>query len=409
MKNPLLVIVALDGEELTAHLRHQASGIYHVEWWHHGVHFHKSTKCRDIPGARTAAGLIVKRAAGQRLDPGRGQVMLGAAIHAYIADRWPDPPAGHRHSRGTKNRLDKFAEVAGAELNLAALDYDQAVALTQRIIATRRKAVGATSLVNDKNALSAFFNWLLRTRDETTGAPKVPWRFNPAQSKELRLEKSDARLKPAIPAGELQRFIRAARTRVCTGPKKDHRRRRLIWRSVLLCLGCGARPIEAARVKWSDINLDAGEITLFGKKRARTIGMSEWMLGYVTKMKKGKKPNAYVVAGGLTRQDEMTDDEIIEANTENQSRRLRRLRSAQSLNEICTLQALRRTAAKTAAPKMTPQEYSEYFGHSIAVAVKHYIGYGLFRTAGAQNVLDFSPRPKPNHTKNHTTEKEKTA
>jgi hypothetical protein len=32
---------------------------------------------------------------------------------------------------------------------------------------------------------------------------------------------------------------------------------------------------------------------------------------------------------------------------------------------------------RKAAPHMTTQEYAAYFGHSLAVAQRHYLGYGL--------------------------------
>ena len=138
--------------------------------------------------------------------------------------------------------------------------------------------------------------------------------------------------------------------------------------------------------------------------------MSAWLIAELKKLPQPDSKSETIVmsANGRAEFDYVHQ---VRANAENQALRMCRLRETHKLSSHFTLQALRRTAAKRAAPVMSPQQYSEYFGHSLTVAVKHYIGYGQFGSAGAENVLDFSiPAPKiANHTGNHTPANEKTA
>ena len=377
MKNPLLVNVPLDGEEVHAHLRLQTSGKYHAEWWHRGRHYFRSTKLSELGPARTKAGLMVKAVATQRLDPDLGKVLLGPAVETFLNERWPDQPAGDRTLQDYRSRLGIFCAAVGETLNLAALTYDQSVGIVQHFIAARKaKGDGERNLIHFRTNLKQFCAWLLRTRDKTSGLPMVPWRFNPCTVEEIQIGRPDEELLPALTDAEVRRFLDAAQKRVAYRFGDDVGEQRAIWRMVLLCYGAGCRAVEATRVTWGQVDFQANTITLHGKKRAREVQMSAWL-----------QTGLRALPGEKDR-----DSAIVAASRARTAKQLQKLKRREKLPDHFNFQALRRTAAKRAAPLMTVQQYCLHFGHSIEVAIKHYIGWGLLGQAEATNVLTIPKR-----------------
>ena len=396
MKNPLIITIPMDGQEIVVHLR-ERGGIYHADWWHRGQHFNRSTKNRVLMQARIAAQVMVKKAAGSQLADARGNVILDTARADYLEERWPGAPAAHRTFMDYRSRLGIFQKFAGAEIDLAALDYDNAVGLVQRFFAHRMSLGDAPrSRIHFRTVLKQFFDWLITTRN-ADGRPMVLWRFNPASTMEIKVETPEEVLLPPLTDDELTTFLNAAKKPVPWGYDQPAQPRG-IWRSVLLCYGAGARPKEASRLKFSEVDWKSGTLILHGKKRRRTIKMSTWLVSELKPIADARAPGA-------------PDCTIVGASRSRTNKQMQKLQLTDELPAHFTLQALRRTAAVRAAPAMTVQQYSLYFGHSIEVAIKYYIGWGLLGQSEAMNVLAMPAKDSKadHHRENHRRGKGKTA
>jgi integrase len=108
-----------------------------------------------------------------------------------------------------------------------------------------------------RSALSRFFGWLVQTgviaENPCTGITLDKPTIGTAGN-----DKPPAILTPEQAAALLQACMVPERVRVAG------------W--VILCLFCGLRPeAEAARLRWSEVNLESGEIQLFGRKRGASV------------------------------------------------------------------------------------------------------------------------------------------
>lgn len=373
---PLVDFIRTPRKDIRVIVRRKRGKAWYADFFLRGTR-HRVTLDADS-GAKAlvlARGEVLKALDKPAASP--AQLSLVSAIQLYLDARWPldaetrkplDPDS-FRSRKDASARLNALAAVAGLSLDLAELDFDGAVAMLQRFIQERRdRGDKQRNLVNFKNVLSAFCQWLLTTRG-VANLPLVPWRHNPTRKEYLPIGRAPKTLKPSLTEAELRAFFAAARKPVVwqgasTGPKAARAKiaPRKILRSMLLCFGAGARPVEAARVKWSEVNFDAGTIILRGKKRPREIGMNAWLKEQLLRM---------------CPPDFAPDETVIGGGRNAQATALTRLKKIEKLPAHFDLQALRRTAAKKAAPKMELQHYADYFGHSLAVAQAHYIGYGL--------------------------------
>ena len=108
-----------------------------------------------------------------------------------------------------------------------------------------------------RGALSRFFGWLIQKGMLTS---------NPCEGLKLEKKGRSIRQDDALPAILTPAHARAL-LQVYQRPENI---RSLGW--IVLTLFCGLRPeAEAARLKWSEIKLDTGEIQLYGRKKGASV------------------------------------------------------------------------------------------------------------------------------------------
>lgn len=331
-------------------LRRKTGGPFWYRF-HAGKLIFRSSHRMDERGARavaTAAALDAIREKPKGGEP----LLLPAAVAAYLDGRWTaETTAGNRTYQDHKSRLQKLAAEA-ALFDVSVSTVEQMQEVIQRYLTQRTRAgVSARTIKNDQLVISRFCSWLRKSG-------LVAWRDNPAAKTGLDIATPDDVSLPALPESEIAELIKRAR-------------RSPVWPVVLLCLGCGLRPVEASRVEWSHIDTAAGTLRVFGKKRWRTINLGTWAKREIE---------------ALPRSDGL----LFPFNTFSAFDMLARVRDeSPPLSASVTLQACRRTAARRAAPVMSPIHYATHFGHSLAVAHRHYLGFGLQADAAALESLNF--------------------
>lgn len=342
--------VQLDTKKVRVVLeRRKTDGPFYARWSWRNKDFFKTTGQFTEAGARSKARQMVEKSA---RDLPVNQETLTQLVESYLKARWPD--GGHTHS-SNKSRLNSFAEKAPADF--AFLPRRDASIQVQRYLSAQ--ALAAYSVKTDQTVISAFCTWANKHGYSN-------WESNPAAARYLDLPPTDHKVEDALPAAVVDQLLKATRSHS--------------YRPVILwALTLGARPAEAARATWSDLNLQTRTATLFGKKRQRRVPISDWAwkeFRAICIPRTGRifPFNYYTIF------DHMDD-----------------LRIEKKLPAEVTLQALRRTASRRAAEKISVFEYAEFFGHSLEVAKKHYIGWGLSVDRAAVNsAFDYSnPEQNP--------------
>jgi integrase len=345
--------------------RHSRDGIgdkdspWHYTFWRDGKRHRGSTGKLDH-----AEAVAVARGAAEKVmttvQHSATALTIAQAVEAYKNTRWPEGErAGNRTYQDFKSRLAALVAWTG-DTALSTMDAEEARKLTQRYI-NNRSAKGASgqTLLNDRLVLSRFFASLIK--DGT-----VAWTFNPAAHDRLTLKRIDRHDPKQVTDKDLETLLREAKGRA-------------VYPLIVLCLGAGLRPAEASRVAWRDINFDTGTITVFGKSRGRTPIMSAWIRSELEALQTASP-------------DADTASRLFPHNSFTAFDWFADVRKAAKLPDDVSLQSLRRAAARRSAPRMTMMQYAAYFGHSLAVAQRHYIGYGLDGQGNTVNVsgLDFS-------------------
>lgn len=260
---------------------------------------------------------------------------LTTLIDAYLLERWPEKVQKNNTAYLTqKSRMKLFKEQGPHDF--ATLPRRDASIAVQTYLTSRSKKKPFT-IRSEQQAISRFCSWLTKTG-------RSHWESNPAQATYLDLPQASMHTKEALSESEVRRVLTAAR-----GSE--------LQPVVLLCLGAGCRPTEAVRAKWEDIDFKKKILKLFGKGRERRVHMSTWLVKMLLPL---------ASKGAIWPGNYWTAFDVFGA-----------LRKKFKLPAHVSLQACRRTACRRAAEKISIFQYSEFFGHSLEVAKRHYIGWGL--------------------------------
>ena len=357
---------------------HEKDALWHYVFWYQGKRHRGSTGKLEHADAVEVARKAAETVMNAVISPAGG-LKLDAAITQYLDLRWPkdktpDVRKGNRSYQDAKSRLDAFKAFAGEDVQLSALDMDAAKGLFRNFLKQRKRdGMSARTVINDKLILSRFCSELL----DTSPAP-VRWPGNPLRN--IKTEKPDSADPVPLTEDEIQAVLAKGKASTC-------------WPLIVLCLGMGLRPREATRVQWKHVSFKDNTVTVFGKKRGRTPKMSPWTAAQLQAIKTASP-------------DASQKDFLFPHNSFTAFDWFAEVRKAafEDGGEHITLQALRRTAARKAAPKMTTQQYAAYFGHGLAVAQKHYLGYGLDGIGGTvdTSALDYTASPSsPPHKAPH--------
>jgi len=331
--------------------RKHAASPYYARFSFKGKPYHRGTDADTETAARAVARRIVEQMAEDQ--PAKFTEPLSALVESYITER---PP-----TQSARSRLRKFA-AHSADVVFATLPRREASATVQAYLGTRASK-SALTVRSDQLAISRFCTWLIKTG-------KAHWESNPAAALHMDLPPVESRTKPHLNDKEVRAVLAES-----AGDLRP---------VILLCLGAGLRPREATRAKPEDLDAKTGTMKVFGKRRERTIHLNEWLRRELD----GLLPYRFNYYRAFEQFGE--------------------LRKANGWPMHVSLQALRRTAARAAAPKMSMIQYANYFGHSLEVAHRHYIGYGLIGNKAAVNALDFSGLERgkrKNRTQNRTRRK----
>lgn len=333
--------------------RKQTGGLFYARFWHGGKAYHRGTDAVTETAARAAARRMLEEL--EQGAPAKPTDSLEKLKDAYLAERWP-AKTGNRSYQNASSRLTKFAKYAEAH-PFPLLPRREASGVIQGYLSTRASKAALT-VKTDQLVISRFCTWLIKTG-------RAHWESNPAAALHMDLPPVESRTKPFLSDAEVKALLAAA--------KQSE-----VWPLVLLCLGGGLRPREATQLRWEAIDLERGQMNVFGKRRERTVTLTSWVRQELQAWKDahpGPKPFRFDYFTGFSM--------------------FRELRKEKGLSDNTSLQALRRTAARKAAEKMSMLQYANFFGHSLEVAHKHYIGYGLVGDRAAVEALNFGALAEP--------------
>jgi len=385
---------------------------FYARWWYAGRQHHASTGHQVLTTAKAAARRLVEDAAQRATAAAAGagpaanlSATAADLVEAYLADRWPGAPAGNLSLRDARVRLRNFAGIVGAA---GAPPADRVPAAVPPLLATRAEmsariqahldarrsaGKGPRTLINDRLVLSRWCRWLLQSRG-------ARWESNPAAACYLNLPRAPVRAGEALTDADVAALLAAARGHP-------------LWPVIVLCLGVGLRPREAVRVNRADVTGDPPRLRVTGKGRERVIVVPPWaareLRAVLAKPKRAAPAGCAATRNVATRYTACSDPQTANTGARDalaSATRLypwgpdrafasfRALRRVARLPLNVSLQALRRTAARRAAPALSPAQYAQHFGHSLAVASRHYLGWGLLGNPAALAVLDYSRAPR---------------
>lgn len=349
-----------------------ASDMLYYDFSLNGKRYRGCTDTPDIKLARIVGEKAVADAIkdAQRESEGPG-ITIAAAVLQYLdlnpdsAGRWRGKDKkGNRSYQDAKSRLAAFQEHCGDGLQLATMDADTMTSLLQKYIEKRTsKGIAGRTLVNDRLIMHWFFKWLVRNR-------RVQWRHNPAATISLDMPTLEEKEPTPLSQEHLDKLLPAVK-------KTD------LWPVVVLCLSCAARPAEACRVTWFDVNLDKGSVRLLNKKgkkkRERIPELNTWAVAELTEWRESHKKDSQLFPRNYFSAFDIMFD----------------VRTALGLPDTVTLQALRQTACtRLIEGGMQLKDYVLFTGHSLAVAERHYLKYGEksreARRSVANSALDFT-------------------
>jgi integrase len=306
------------------------SDAWHYCFWFDGKRHRKSTHENVERAAREVARRRVVEITGLS---GCTSLGMGSAITDYLDSRWAEADRKNNLTfHDASGRLNQFS-LQNPRTDIGLSSEAEALDITQRFVDRRKNGRSAR---NDKNVLSAFFGWLIVSR-------RVSWMQNPALSPALRLPPlEDVEPEPATD-DQIRTLLEKAR---------GHD----IWPVVVLCLGCGLRPAEAARAQWDHIDFHARIIRVLNlkgvRRRTREVCMNQWVCDEIGQLK-------------------TPGESLFPFNRSTAFDMMARVGSG------VTLQMLRRTACNKAIESgMKLIDYVQQFGHNLATAEKHYLKYG---------------------------------
>jgi integrase len=258
-------------------------------WWVQyvvgGVRVNVSTGTRDKRAAELIAGDIVRKAELKRAgiaDPYADH--LERSLDDHLTDFLTTLRARNVVAKYVKDREDcltRFLRESGAKR----LKDFTLVAASKHVEAVKATGVGARSVNRHVQALKQFGRWLETTR-------RI--QFDPVAALRQLNEAEDRRhVRRALTPEEAQRLIDAARTRLLswthrgktvrpTAPEEQTRLARLGETRALiyaLALGTGLRKGEIRRLRWCDLDLERGLVTVTAasakSRRVQTVDLHE--------------------------------------------------------------------------------------------------------------------------------------
>lgn len=357
---------------IALHLRRRADR-WHYDFCYAGKRYRGPTGQSDLRQALA----IAKQSADRILSPNslRGKTFAGLRDQ-YISGRWPDPlqRVGNRHYLSQASRIDLFLGFAGAQNNPPASVIEMRQ-LIQRYLDHRRTKVSALTVRNDCRAISAWLGWLIKRG-------LVEWPTNPADGRLLDQPETDRKVRPPADEIALQKLMDYLRA----NPEK------LVHRELyglLVLISSGLRPAGATRVTWGDLNLsDKPSVTIFEKRKTRTIPLSGWARTELSAIHARKKPA----------QTERVYPYGISAATHH----IRDLRQALKLSETLTLQGIRRLVShRLYDAGIDPKLASRIMGNSPQTVERHYLDVNLLSAHEAAEAI--APKQKSHkncHNKN---------
>jgi integrase len=346
------------------HTRGRAPACWHYYFSFHGRH-RGSTQTSELPSAQAAARLAVLDVVARTAVA--GSLPLSAAIDAYLAGRWPNLDttkprhALPRHYCGADERLSRFAAWAASggrqSPNLAALGLDRTTALIQKYLDNRKARCAARTVLNDARALSAFWAYMLRTADWKR---LLQYRENPADRRFLTISAAPSRPKPPAPDAHVAALL-------------EHGRSSPAWPAVLLCLCAGFRPIGASRVRWSDLDLHSGQMSVEEKNVRRTVPLPKWV---------SRELRAW-------RNLHPEDETLCRPERHRVHWALKQLRRKLGLPADVTLQALRRSfISRCMDAGIGSDVVAGVAGNSPSVIARHYKQLGTLQASGIVRVME---------------------
>lgn len=297
--------------------------------------------------ARQEARELVIKHMGEPVNQPVDSKTFAGFVESYLPARWPGMPANDLSLRNARSRLRGMAKTEGRQV-IASMTYQDAVALTQRIL--NRRTNGRTA-IGDREALRQFWRWLMAEQ-------VVDWPTNPCASDVLKIPPTQDPEPEPLSDDQARALLEAAR-------------KHPIHPMVVLCLGCGLRPAEACRVRWADIQDGFVSVTNFkgSKRRQRKVPLSSWVQAEL-------------------RQIEKKGETLYRYGRDNAFHQFTELCKLTGLD--ASLQRCRQTACtKAILSGMKMLDYVVIFGHSLEVARKHYWQLGRADRSEAMEAIKF--------------------
>ncbi|GMV79512.1 MAG: hypothetical protein AMXMBFR7_06960 [Planctomycetota bacterium] len=360
-----LSFVAREGlHNVTVHLfrRRLPDGPLWYRFWLGGKKYSASTGMPVDRDARQIARDALIEAIARSTAREAVDRRLEACVRVYQENIPPTYSKAHR--RNTRYRLGGFVEYADPALDLAASSADRMSALVQNFLAERAAAGnGPVTIRNYRVALSGFFAWLMRRR-ENDGTAWVQWAFNPASSDRVESPRIEIKLRPPLEDDQVEALIKAA-----SGTD-------LLPAVVLMLSGC--RPVGVARMRWRDVDTEKRIVWVQEKGHLAPVPISTWAADRIKGWMKTRSPKP-------------TQDDVVCGTTrEGMDQSLKYLRLAHGLPAALTWGALRRYADfKLYQAGVSPQEAGAQLRHSPATAQKHYVDWRKLTSHKVADVLSF--------------------
>jgi len=325
-------------------------------WWYDfhlkGKRFRDTTETTIETEAKGKASEAVEKA--MRAE-GFAPLTLRDLCDQCLDSLWPEHlRSRHKGFQDHRRTFKQFCAENGGIMPTQ-MTVREFAAIVQKFLDSRLRAeMHPQTIRNDRTRISRLCSWLIQRH-------LVPWESNPINKHLIRTPDIPRRKPVGIAEGHIK-------TLVTHGPESA------VWGAIVLCLGVGLRPIEAERVKWSDIDFDKRRLRAYAKRRERVVELPPWAEQELKKMRP-KMPKEGETVVGFT--------------VSGMAQHLQIFREEHRLPSIVTFQRMRQAAAMRAAPHMSTIQYANHFGHSLAVAHAHYLGYGITGDSKALKALDF--------------------
>lgn len=399
------IVVYLRRRKALASDKKAVEALYY-DFYVKGKRYRGSTETRNLSVAHEVAqGRVEDAVLNESKKSGAGLTLEGA-IDMYLdtapesSGRWQGANVeGDRTYQDAKSRLEAFEKkiTKWKDVPLAALSVDEAIRMLQYHIDQRKAdSMSGRTLVNDRLVISRFFKWVVGRKQIT----HVTWKMNPAASK-ISLEMPAVTDKDPDPVRDeiLPEVLELAK-------------KREVWPVVVMCLGCGARPAEASRVTWQDVDFSKQVVRLLNKKgkkkRYRDAVMNNWVVDELRAWRRTYPETERPFQRGYFTAFDMIAD--VRAEMVRTRKKAKADPLASSVLQTVTLQSLRQSACTRAIEGgMVLTDYVQQFGHSLNVAQRHYIKYSHAAKEQRRKAMDATDFTKTLHAARKTVTETVTA